>query len=91
MHYWYLVLLFSHQTLEEEVEGYVTVVEALEREAKRLVSGGHFDAANISARQVLINPPFLSLSYPLKYPLHKGEGNSLCSAPPIPTYTGPVG
>ena len=42
------------QTLEDDVEGYVTVVEGLEREAKRLTSADHFDSANITARQVSI-------------------------------------
>ena len=42
------------QTLEDDVEGYVTVVEGLEREAKRLTSADHFDSANITARQVNI-------------------------------------
>ena len=40
------------QTLEEDVDGFVTVVEGLGREAKALVSANHFDASNISARQV---------------------------------------
>ena len=40
------------QTLEDDVEGYVTVVEGLEREAKRLTSADHFDSANLTARQV---------------------------------------
>ena len=40
------------QTLEEDVDGFVSVVEGLGREAKGLVSANHFDASNISARQV---------------------------------------
>lgn len=42
----------SLQTLEDDVEGYVTVVEALGSEAKRLVTSDHFDSANINARKV---------------------------------------
>ena len=40
------------QTLEEDVDGFVSVVEGLGREAKGLVSANHFDASNINARQV---------------------------------------
>ena len=49
---WYFT--FQIQTLEDDVEGYVTVVEGLESEAKRLTSADHFDSANITARQVSI-------------------------------------
>ena len=34
------------------MDGFVSVVEGLGREAKGLVSANHFDASNISARQV---------------------------------------
>ena len=40
------------QTVEEDVEGYVSVVEGLGREARRLVRADHFDSTNITARQV---------------------------------------
>lgn len=40
------------QTLEEDVEKFVTVVEDLGRVAKGLITRGHFDGTNISARQV---------------------------------------
>ena len=40
--------------MEEDVEGYVSVVEGLEEEAKRLVRADHFDSVNITARQVAI-------------------------------------
>ena len=40
------------QTLEEDVDWFVSVLEGLGREAKGLVSANHFDASNISARQV---------------------------------------
>ena len=42
------------QIVEEDVEGYVSVVEGLEEEAKRLVRADHFDSVNITARQVAI-------------------------------------
>ena len=38
--------------MEEDVEGYVSVVEGLEQEARKLVRDEHFDSANITARQV---------------------------------------
>lgn len=40
--------------MEEDVEGYVSVVEGLGEEAKRLVRADHFDSVNITARQVAI-------------------------------------
>ena len=52
----HLSLLFKCyvQTLEEDVEKFVTVVEDLGRVAKKLITRGHFDSTNISARQVCI-------------------------------------
>lgn len=50
----YCLPILLAQTLEEDVEGYVSVVEGLGKEAKRLVSANHFDAANITARQVTL-------------------------------------
>lgn len=44
--------LKKHRTLEEDVEGFSSAVQGLEKEANRLVTGGHFDASNITARQV---------------------------------------
>ena len=44
--------LKKHKTLEDDVEGYVAVVESLGKEAKRLVAADHFDSANINARKV---------------------------------------
>lgn len=40
------------QIVEEDVEGYVSVVEGLGEEAKKLVRADHFDSVNITARQV---------------------------------------
>ena len=44
--------LKKHGGLEEEVAGYQSVVTGLQKQADSLVSGDHFDSANITARQV---------------------------------------
>lgn len=44
--------LFTLQALEHDVEAFVSEVQRLEKIAHELVSQGHFDTANINARQV---------------------------------------
>jgi spectrin beta len=53
--------LKKHKTLEEDVEGYVSVVEGLEQEARRLVRADHFDSTNISARQAQVDEQLAGL------------------------------
>ena len=40
------------QTLEDDVDSYVSMVSSLGKEATRLVSSDHFDSTNIKARKV---------------------------------------
>ena len=47
-----LLLIIISQALEHDVEAFVSEVQKLEKNAHQLVSQGHFDTANISARQV---------------------------------------
>ena len=51
-YYYYVLLSFGLQILEEDVHSYEKTVEELGQEATKLVSGGHFDCTNITARQV---------------------------------------
>ena len=44
--------LKKHGGLEEEVVAYQSVVTGLQKQSDSLVSGDHFDSANITARQV---------------------------------------
>ena len=44
--------VFIVQALEHDVEAFVSEVQRLEKIARELVSQGHFDTANINARQV---------------------------------------
>ncbi len=48
----FVCCLLLCQTLEDDVDGYVSVVDSLGREAMRLVTSDHFDSANIKARKV---------------------------------------
>ena len=52
MHSIYIIIIHTIQIVEEDVDGYVSVVEGLEQEAKKLVRAYHFDSTNIKARQV---------------------------------------
>ena len=48
----YTWFAFILQALEHDVEAFVSEVQRLEKIARELVSQGHFDTANINARQV---------------------------------------
>ena len=50
----YVHVFFTLETLENEVEAFVSEVQQLEKIARQLVSQGHFDTANINSRQVYI-------------------------------------
>ena len=50
----YVHVFLTLKALEHDVEAFVSEVQRLEKIARQLVSQGHFDTANINARQVYI-------------------------------------
>ena len=54
--------LYISQALEHDVEAFVSEVQRLEKIARQLVSLGHFDTANINARQVQMLLQYLCIT-----------------------------